>query len=85
MRNDRTEARAASWPYQASHSSRSLIRFAEPVPVASSDRQAPREARFANVWHIFAIGVGLAATIAWIAVLAWLLSRSVLGAARLIF
>jgi hypothetical protein len=43
-------------------------------------RKAPLRARFAQICAHFAIGLGLAATIAWVAVLGWLL----LKAARLI-
>jgi hypothetical protein len=44
------------------------------------DPKAPLMARLATSWPVFAVGLGLAASIAWTAALGWL----VLHAARLI-
>jgi len=39
-------------------------------------RKAPLRARFARIWTVFAIGVALAASIAWIVVLCWLVVKA---------
>jgi hypothetical protein len=83
MRNDRTEARVGAWPYRAPQSSRSSIQFAEPVAAVSSDRKT-LVAHLAEILLLFGIGLGLAATLGWIAVTAWILFRLVLEAARFI-
>jgi len=44
------------------------------------DQRAAANAHFKRIWPVFAIVLGLAATVAWIAALGWLL----LKAARLI-
>ena len=43
---------------------------------AMRHRKAPLRARFARIWTVFAIGVALAASIAWIVVLCWLVVKA---------
>jgi hypothetical protein len=81
MRNDETEARAAAWPYWAPQRSRSSIHFAEPDAVASGDRKT-LVAHLAEILLLFGIGLGLAGTLAWSAVMAWILLQLALRAAQ---
>lgn len=38
----------------------------------------PLAARIRQIWSVFIVGLGLLATVAWIALLGWLLYRAVL-------
>jgi hypothetical protein len=78
MSDRRTEALA----YRASQSSRASIPFAEPAEIAR-DRKS-LVAHFGEILLLFALGLGLAGAITWIAVMAWILLGLALGAAGLI-
>jgi len=49
------------------------------TPTAQTGEQERRTARFVSgfLWPAFALGLGLLATVAWIAVLGWLMYRAV--------
>ena len=81
MRNHRTEARVRAWPNGDSQSSRSSIQLAKPVAVALPN-QKPLMGHVVGILLLFGIGLGIAGTLAWIAVTAWILFWLVLEAAR---
>jgi len=82
MLNHRPETRVEAWPYWAPQSSRSSIPFADPV-ADTPTKQKTLAAHLAEILVLFGVGLGLATSLAWMAVMAWVLFCCVLRAAQL--